>query len=72
MNSMGIGSKLFGYAINFFKQKNKRKMYLCCFNENYDSRKFYESMGGICGDEQRIEIGGRLYKLASYTYDLSV
>lgn len=72
MKRMGIGSKLFSYITDFFKQKNKLKMYLCCFKENYASRKFYESMGGICGDEQEMEIGEKLYKLASYTYDLSV
>lgn len=69
---MGVGSKLFAYVLNYFRQNNKRKLYLCCFKENYASRSFYEKMGGICGDEQEIKIGGNLYKLASYTYFISV
>lgn len=72
MKRMGIGSKLFRYVLHYFKQNNKRRLYLCCFKENYDSRSFYEKMGGILGEEQKIEIGGKLYKLVSYVYDLSV
>lgn len=66
----GIGSELFNYTLQYFKQKGKTKLYLGCFKDNYNSRKFYENMGGILGDEESIEIGGKSYPLVSYTYNL--
>jgi len=42
----GIGTKLFNYVLNVFKEKNKSKMLLWCLKENEPSKKFYEKMGG--------------------------
>lgn len=68
---MGIGSKLFGHTLNYFKQKGKKKLYLGCFKENYSARKFYEKMGGISAAEEDVEVGGKYYPAVSYIYNLN-
>ena len=42
---MGIGSILFNYVLDYFRNRNKKKLYLGVFESNYKSRKFYEKMG---------------------------
>ncbi|MEG0873360.1 MAG: GNAT family N-acetyltransferase [Clostridia bacterium] len=66
----GIGTKLFTYVINEFKQQNKSKMILWCLKENYNSRKFYEKMGGILSKEEVVNIGNKSYIEIAYEYDL--
>ena len=68
---MGIGSKLFDYTLKYFKQKGKKKLYLGCFKENSNARKFYEKMGGISADGQDMQVGGKCYPTVSYVYRLS-
>lgn len=68
---MGIGSELFNYTFEHLKQKGKRKLYLGCFKENYNARKFYDKMGGIPCDEKDIEVGEKYYPVVSYVYNLS-
>ena len=67
---MGIGSKLFSYILNNLKNKNKKKLYLGVFEDNYKSRKFYEKMGGTQSDKGSLEINGKNYATVSYFYDL--
>ena len=42
---MGIGSKLFEYAINEAKDVGKKKLFLWVIEENLSARKFYEAHG---------------------------
>ena len=67
---MGIGSKLFSYVINNFKSKGKKKLYLGVFEDNYNSRKFYEKMGGSLYKKDSLTINGKDYPTVSYLYDL--
>ncbi|MCH5314559.1 MAG: GNAT family N-acetyltransferase [Eubacterium sp.] len=68
---MGIGSELFNHTLKYLKQKGKRKLYLGCFKENYNARKFYDKMGGISWLEKNIDIGGKYYPVVSYIYNLA-
>ncbi len=67
---MGIGSKIFKYVLNYFKEKGKRELYLGVFEDNYKSRKFYEKMGGIIGEKSNLKIEDNIYSTVSYTYKL--
>ena len=68
---MGIGSKLFNYILNYFKNKGKRKLYLGVFKENYKAKKFYEKMGGTLWKSRYLEIKGIKYQTISYVYKLN-
>lgn len=67
---MGIGSKLFTYVLNYFKNKGKKKLYLGVFKDNYKSRNFYEKMGGTLWKNDFLEINGIKYPTVSYLYKL--
>lgn len=67
----GIGTLLFNYITDSFKQKGKTKMILWCLKENYPSRKFYEKMGGKVYSYQNIKIGEQFYEEVGYVYDLT-
>ncbi len=70
LKRMGIGSKLFKYVLNDFKEKGKNKLYLGVFKDNYNSRKFYEKMGGVLGKEGNLMINNKNYLTVSYSFDL--
>ena len=70
MKRMGIGSNLFAYTMNHFRQKGKKKLYLGCFKDNHSARSFYEKMGGIAQMGESMEINGKLYPTMSYIYNL--
>ena len=57
----GIGTKLFQFVKNEFKEKNKTKMILWCLKNNEPSKKFYTKMGGEIIKERAIEIGEKEY-----------
>ena len=65
-----IGKQLINYVKKYFKEKNKTKMILWCLEENYNSRAFYEKMGGKLIGKRQIEIGNRTYDEVAYGYDL--
>lgn len=67
----GIGSNLFVHTMNYFLQNGKKKLYLGCFKDNLNARKFYEKMGGIPQAGKDLKIGGIYYPTVSYIYDLS-
>ena len=67
----GIGSALFKYVIQEQKNNNNQNMILWCLKENYNSRKFYEKMGGTLFGENEIEKGEKKYKEVGYKYDLN-
>lgn len=67
----GIGSALFKYVIQEQKKNKNQSMILWCLKENYNSRKFYEKMGGILYGENEIKKGERKYKEVGYKFDLN-
>ena len=71
MKRQGIGAALFQYVIQEQKKNENRKMILWCLKENYNSRKFYEKMGGVLYGENEIEKGGKKYKEVGYKYNLN-
>lgn len=71
LKRMGIGSELFNYILHYFKDKGKKKLYLGCFKDNCNSRKFYEKMGGISWLESELKVGEKIYKTVSYVYPLN-
>lgn len=68
----GIGSKLFTFTMDYFRQNDKKKLYLGVFKENYNARSFYEKMGGNVQGEGDMAIGGKHYPTVSYTFNLSI
>ena len=70
LKRMGIGSKLFLFILDHFKTKGKKKLYLGVFEENFNSRKFYEKMGGILYKKGNLVINGKEYSTVSYLYNL--
>lgn len=72
LKRQGIGKALFNYVIQEQKKNNNKNMILWCLKENYNSRKFYEKMGGNLYGENEIEKGGKKYKEVGYRYDLSI
>ena len=70
MKRKGIGSKLFQYVVDEFRQQGKRRMILWCLKDNQPSRSFYEAMGGKLGGEKDFEIGDRSFPEVAYLYDL--
>lgn len=71
LKRMGIGSKLFNFIKEYFSQKGKRKLYIGCLKDNYSARKFYEKMGGISVNGKEIDIGGKLYPIVDFMYNLN-
>ena len=71
LKRQGIGGALFQYVIQEQKKNENQNMILWCLKENYNSRKFYEKMGGILYGENEIEKGGKKYKEVGYKYNLS-
>lgn len=68
---MGIGSALFHFTKEYFSQKGKWKLYLGCLKDNHSARKFYEKMGGIPSSGKEIDIGGKLYPIVDFMYNLN-
>ena len=66
----GIGKKLLLNAINHFKESGKKKMIIWCLKENFESRKFYEKMGGKYLKDCYHKWGNKEYDIISYIYDL--
>ena len=66
----GIGRALLQNAMDTFRKAGKRKMIIWCLKENYESRKFYEKMGGIIYKPGSHKWGNREYDMISYLYSL--
>lgn len=71
LKRMGIGSELFNFTKEYFSQKGKRKLYLGCLKNNNSARKFYEKMGGLSISGKEIDIGGKLYQIVGFIYNLN-
>jgi len=70
LKHQGIGKKIFNYVKLKLKSIGKKKMVLWCLKDNYASRKFYESMGGVIVGEHSIEIGEKLYQEIGFSFEL--
>ncbi len=66
----GIGTKLFKYVIDEFKNKNKTKMIIWCLKDNEPSKKFYTKMGGKIVKEKIMEIGDKNYLEVGFEYNI--
>ena len=66
----GIGKKLLLDTIDNFKEIGKKKMIIWCLKENYESRKFYEKMGGKESEISSHKWRDKEYNIISYLYDL--
>lgn len=66
----GIGRALFNYVIEEQKNNNNKKMILWCLKDNYNSRNFYEKMGGELYGEKEFERDSKKYKEVGYMYKL--
>ena len=66
----GIGTLLFEYATNEFKNQNKQSMVLWCLKDNERSKKFYTKMGGKIINEKIMTIGNKEYMEVCFVYDM--
>ena len=66
----GIGTKLFEFALNEFKSKNRRKMIIWCLKENKPARKFYTKMCGVMVKEKIVKIGEKEYSEVGFEYNI--
>ena len=53
-----------------FRKSGKQTMIIWCLEDNHESRKFYEKMGGKEYDTGTHRWGDREYDLISYLYHL--
>ncbi len=66
----GIGKLLLQHAVRAFQESGKKKMIIWCLKENYESRRFYEKVGGKAFRTGSHPWGGKEYEMISYLYDL--
>lgn len=66
----GIGTKLFEFAMNEFKNKNRTKMIIWCLKDNEPSKRFYTKMGGIIVKEKVVEMGEKEYFEVGFAYNI--
>ena len=67
---LGLGSIVFEYVKNLFKEKNKKKMGLWCVKENEPAISFYKKKGGAFTKEKTFTIADREYSEVAFLYDL--
>ncbi len=68
--NIGLGTKMFEYVTNLFRENNKKKMGLWCVKENIPAITFYKKKGGIYTEEKTFTIENQEYSEVAYTYDL--
>lgn len=67
---LGLGSIVFEYVKNLFKEKNKKKMGLWCVKENEPAISFYKKKGGAFTKEKTFTIADKEYSEIAFLYDL--
>ena len=67
---MGIGTQIFEYVTNLFKEKNKKKMGIWCIKENLQAVEFYQKKGGILIKEKKFTLADKEYSEVGFIYDL--
>lgn len=68
--NLGLGSKMFEYAIKLFQENNKKRMGLWCVKENIPAISFYKKKGGILTKEKAFTIEDQQYSEVAFIYDL--
>lgn len=66
----GVGTKLFNYVKDKFKDENRKKMGLWCSKENINVINFYINKGGILSNEKTFNLAGKDYNEVAFIYDL--
>ena len=66
----GIGKAMMENSMDCFRKAGKKSMIIWCLKENYESRKFYERMGGKVYKDGSHRWGNRDYDMISYLYPL--
>ena len=66
----GIGKALMLDSMELFRKSGKQTMIIWCLEDNHESRKFYEKMGGKEYDTGTHRWGDREYNMISYLYQL--
>lgn len=67
---LGLGSMIFEYITNIFKENNKKKMGIWCLKENLPAISFYKKKGGTITTEKSITIGNLEYTEVAFLYNL--
>ena len=67
---LGLGTKIFDYVVNVFKEQKKKKMGLWCVKENKPAISFYQKKGGIFAKEKKFTIEKKEYSEVAFVYDL--
>lgn len=67
---LGLGSIVFEYVTNLFKEQNKKKMGLWCVKENEPAISFYKKKGGVFTKEKSFTIAEKEYSEIAFLYDL--
>lgn len=67
---LGLGSIVFEYVTNLFKEQNKKKMGLWCVKENEPAISFYKKKGGVFTKEKTFIIAEKEYSEVAFLYDL--
>lgn len=70
MRKRGIGKALMQNSMDCFREAGKKSMIIWCLKHNYESRKFYERMGGKVYKDGTHRWGNRDYDIISYLYPL--
>ena len=66
----GIGRALMQHSMDCFRKAGKKSMIIWCLKDHYESRKFYERMGGKVYKDGSHRWGNRNYDMISYLYPL--
>ncbi|MBO7452375.1 MAG: GNAT family N-acetyltransferase [Clostridiales bacterium] len=70
MRKNGIGKALMLRSMDMFREAGKKNMIIWCLEDNHESRKFYEKMGGKQYKNGTHRWGNREYNMVSYLYEL--
>ena len=68
--NLGLGSFVFEYVTNLFKEQKKKKMGLWCVKENEPAISFYMKKGGVFTKEKTFIIADKQYSEIAFLYDL--
>ena len=66
----GIGTEIFNYVKNLFKENNRKKMVLWCVKENQNAVNFYKRKGGTIIAEKKFILAGKEYNEIAFEYKL--
>ena len=67
----GVGTKIFNYVKDKFKDENKKRMGLWCSKENINAINFYTNKGGILSNEKTFNLAGKDYNEVAFIYELN-